>query len=65
MSEPKSQVSSTGMIFLNCLNDFNYFPLDFFLKNAGHRQKRPKMDLLKMGVDGFGYFSLIFIDFIF
>jgi hypothetical protein len=51
----------TGMIFFSYLTDFIYC----FLKVAGHGQNWSKRTILKGGVDGFCYFSLIFIDFIF
>ena len=55
------------MIFFS--QEFNWFHLfsseNCFLKVAGHGQNRSKMTILTGGVDGFCYFSLIFIDFIF
>jgi hypothetical protein len=55
-----------GRFFFSYLTDFGYFPLIiFFPKVAGHGQKRSKKDILKEGVDGFSYFSLIFSYFIF
>ena len=51
----------TGMIFFSYLTDFIYC----FLKVTGHGQNWSKRTILKGGVDGFCYFSLIFSDFIF
>ena len=38
------------------LTNFSYFPTNI----AGHGQNKSKMEVLKRGVDGFNYFSLIF-----
>jgi len=51
--------------FLRYLTDFSYFPLKKILKVAEHCLNKSKIDLLKGGVDGFNYFSLIFSYFIF
>jgi len=48
------------MIFFIYLTDFNYFPLKIvFLKVTAHCQNRSKITILKVGVDGVSYFSLI------
>ena len=52
-----AMVIFTGIIFLSI--DKN------ILKVAGHGQNISKMDHLKVGVDSFSYFSLIFSYFIF
>ena len=57
------------MIIFNYIFVFNWFQVFFcekqILNVAGHGQNKSKMEVLKQGVDGFSYFSLIFSYFIF
>jgi hypothetical protein len=59
------QVNIPGMIFFSFLTDFSYFPLKRNCRKLLDSQNRSKIDLLKGGVDGVNYFSLIFNYFIF
>jgi hypothetical protein len=49
----------SGMIFFSYLTDFSYFPLKIVSKSCWTVINRSKMTILKGGVDGFSYFSLI------
>jgi hypothetical protein len=47
------------MIFFGYSNDFSYFPLRIISQSCWTWSERSKMTILKGGVDGFSYFSLI------
>jgi hypothetical protein len=53
------------MIFFSYLIDFSYFLLNFFSKCFRIQSEQVKMTILKEGIDGFSYLSLIFSYFYF
>jgi hypothetical protein len=53
------------MIFFSYLTDFSYFCTNEKSKSYRIWSERVKNDILKGGVDGFSYFSMIFSYFIF
>jgi len=54
-----SIVINSGMIFFSYLTDFSYFPLEKKSESCWTRSEQVKMTILKEGVDGFSYCSLI------
>jgi hypothetical protein len=49
----------TGIILFSYLTDFSYFTLKIVFRKLLDSQNRSKMTILKGGVDGFIFFSLI------
>jgi len=47
------------MIFFSFLTDFSYFPLIFSPENCWTVRTGKKMTILKGGLNGFSYFSMI------